>query len=161
MYNAVSKTLLVNCKETKKSRALLLRSTGISVVNIGGTTVHFALRIKLGAKLSGLSIKGKASIRNKLSEVNLFMINEISMVFGDLWTEIGFRLSDIFSASIELPFAGISVAVIDDYLELPPVRRSFIFSRFTSGSKMNQLLSLQLWQLFKYAELTEVATESD
>ena len=160
MYNAVSKTLLVNCKETKKSRALLLRSTGISVVNIGGTTVHFALRIKLGAKLSGLSIKGKASIRNKLSEVNFFMINEISMVFSDLWTEIGFRLSDIFSTSIELPFGDILVAIIGDYLELPPVR-SFIFSRYTSGSKMNQLLSLQLWQLFKYAELTEVARESD
>ena len=160
MYNAVSKTLLVNCKETKKSRALLLRSTGISVVNIGGTTVHFALRIKLGAKLSGLSIKGKASIRNKLSEVNFFMINEISMVFSDLWTEIGFRLPDIFSTSIELPFGDISVAIIGDYLELPPVR-SFIFSRYTSGSKMNQLLSLQLWQLFKYAELTEVAREND
>ena len=160
MYNAVSKTLLVNCKETKKSRALLLRSTGISVVNIGGTTVHFALRIKLGAKLSGLSIKGKASIRNKLSEVNFFMINEISMVFSDLWTEIGFRLPDIFSTSIELPFGDISVAIIGDYLELPPVR-SFIFSRYASGSKMNQLLSLQLWQLFKYAELTEVARESD
>ena len=160
MYNAVSKTLLVNCKETKKSRAPLLRSTGISVVNIGGTTVHFALRIKLGAKLSGLSIKGKASIRNKLSEVNFFMINEISMVFSDLWTEIGFRLPDIFSTSIELPFGDISVAIIGDYLELPPVR-SFIFSRYTSGSKMNQLLSLQLWQLFKYAELTEVARESD
>ena len=144
IFNAVSKTLLVNCKETKKFRTFLLRSTSISVVNIGGSTIHFALRIKIGAKLSGLSIKGKASIRNKLSEVNFFMINEISIVFSDLWTEIDSRLSDIFSTSIELPFAGISVVVIGDYLELRPVRRSFIFSRFTSGSNMNQLLPLQL-----------------
>ena len=51
--------------------------------------------------------------------------------------------------------------IISDYLQLPAVRRAFIFSKFASGNKMNQLLSLQLWYLFKYAELTEVARKSD
>ena len=77
------------------------------------------------------------------------MIDEISMVSYDLWTEIDARLSEIFTTSIELPFAGVSVVVIGDYLQLPPVRGRFIFSRFTSGRKINQPLSLQLWDLFK------------
>lgn len=48
------------------------------------------------------------------------MIDEISMVFGDLWTEIEAKLSEIFSATIELASVGLSVVVIDDYLQLPP-----------------------------------------
>ena len=48
--------------------------------------------------------KAKASLRNKLSNVKLLMINDISMVSGDLWTEIDVRLSEIFKTSIELQF---------------------------------------------------------
>ena len=78
------------------------------------------------------------------------MIDEISMVSSDLWTEIDARLPEIFSISIELPFAGLSMEVHGDGgMEKKwrnggnlPARR-FIFSRLISGSKMNQLLSLQ------------------
>ena len=49
------------------------------------------------------------------------MIDEISLVSGDLWADIDARLTKIFSASIGLPFAGRSLLVIADYLQLPPV----------------------------------------
>ena len=39
IYNAISKTLLYHCKDPEKDRAPLLGSTGISAVNIGGTTI--------------------------------------------------------------------------------------------------------------------------
>ena len=68
---------------------------------------------------------------------------------------------EIFSLSTKLSFAVLSLVIISDCLQLPPVRRGSIFSKFASGSKMNQLLSLQLWYLFKYAELTEVPRKSD
>ena len=91
-----------------------------------------------------LSDKAKASLRNKLSKVKLLMIDEIFIVSSDLSTEIDAKLSEIFSKSMKLPFAGLSVVVISDYLQLSTVRRRFIFSRFTSGSKNNKLLSLQV-----------------
>ena len=139
IYNAVSKALLLNFKAPEKSGVLLLGPTGISAVNISGT-IHSALEIKPGAKLSGLSDKTKASLRNKLSEVKLLMIDKIAMVSSNLRTEIDASLSDTFSTSIQLPFGGLSVVLIGDYLKLLSVRVRFIFSRFTGGRKMNQLL---------------------
>ena len=80
----------------------------------------------------------------------LFRMNlKISMVSSDLWTEIDVRLSEIFSLSNALLFAGFSVVTIRNYLQLTPVRGRSIFSWFTGASRMNQLLSLQLWHLYK------------
>ena len=41
IYNAISKTLLYRCKDPEKLRILLLGPTGISAVNIGGSTTPF------------------------------------------------------------------------------------------------------------------------
>ena len=57
-----------------------LGPTGISAVNIGGTTIHSGRGIKPGVKLLGLSDKMKASLRNTLSEVKMVIIDEFSMV---------------------------------------------------------------------------------
>ena len=43
-----------------------------------------------------------------------------------------------------------------DFLQLPPIRGKLVFSRFPNNDSMKHLLILQLWHLFKYAELTEV-----
>ena len=42
-----------------------------------------------------------------------------------------------------------------DFLELPPVRGKLIFLHFFHKGSMKHLQGLQLWHLFKYAELTE------
>ena len=47
IYNTISKTLLCHCQDPEKLGVLLLEPTGISPVNIGGTTIHSGLRIKL------------------------------------------------------------------------------------------------------------------
>ena len=57
----------------------------------------------------------------------LLMIDEVFMVSSDLWTDIDARFSEIFSASIELTFAGVLEVVIGNYLQSPPLRRSFMF----------------------------------
>ena len=41
-------------------------------------------------------------------------------------------------------------------LQLSPVRGILIFSQFSDKDSMKHLLGLQLWHLFKYAELTEL-----
>ena len=52
--------------DPEKPRVLLLGPTGISVVNIGGGTIHSGLGIKLGIWLLVLNDKSKAALRNKL-----------------------------------------------------------------------------------------------
>ena len=58
----------------------------------------------------------------------------------------------------EKPFAGLWFA---DFLQLPPVRGKFIFSRFFDNDNTKHLLGLQLWHLFKYAELTEFVSRQN
>ena len=47
IYNVISKTLLYHCKHPEKPRILLLAPTGVSVINIGGTTIHSGLELNL------------------------------------------------------------------------------------------------------------------
>ena len=114
IYNAISKTLLYHCKDTEKPKVLLLGPTGISAVNIGGTTIHSGLAIKPGIKLLGLNDKSRAALRNRLSEVKLLIIVQLSMVSKDFWTDIDSRLGKIFIMIPEKAFAGLSVMTIAD-----------------------------------------------
>ena len=54
------------------------------------------LRIKNEIKLLGLNDKSKAVLRNRLSEVKILLIDELSMVSSDLWTDIDSILGEIF-----------------------------------------------------------------
>ena len=100
IYKAISKILLYHSKDPYKSRVVLLGPTGISAVNIGGTTIHSGLGIKpRTTKLLGFNDRSKAVSRNRLSEVNLLIIYEISMISSELWTDIGSRLGNIYDDS--------------------------------------------------------------
>ena len=61
----------------------------------------------------------------------------------------------------EKALAGPSIMNVADLLQLPPVRGILIFSQFSDKDSLKHLLGLQVWHLFKYAELTEVVTQDD
>ena len=92
--------------------------TGISTVNVGGTTIHSFHGIKSGVKLLGLSDKRKASLRNKLSEAKMVIIDECSMVSSALFFKINARLLKIFMCSTAVKFAGLTVVLVGDLLKL-------------------------------------------
>ena len=50
---------------------------------------------------------------------------------------------------------------IPDLLELPQVREKLVFSRFFDKDSLKHLLGLQIWHLFKYAEITKVVRQND
>ena len=161
IYNTISKTLFHHCKEPEKPNVLLLGPAGIPGVNIGGTTIHSGLGIKPGTKLLGVNHRYKASLRNSLSEVKLLIIDELSLVSSDLWTDVESILGEIFIMIPEKTFAGLSVTTIFDLLLLPPVRGNLTFSQFSDKDSLKHLLGLQLLHLFKYAELPEVVRQND
>ena len=84
IYSSISKTLFYYCKESEKPTFFLLGPTVKSLVNINRTTIHSGLGIKPGTKLLGLNDKSKVDLRNRLSEVKLLIIDELSMVTSDL-----------------------------------------------------------------------------
>ena len=76
------------------------------------------------------------------------------MISSDLWTNIDSRLGEIFMMILEKSFSGLSVMIVVDLLQLPVIGKH-IFSQFSAKNDMKHLLGLQLWHLFKYAELNE------
>ena len=76
------------------------------------------------------------------------------MVSSDLWRYIDSRLEEIFMMIPEKVFAGLAVMTVVDFLQLPQVKEKLNLSQFSDKHSMKHSLGLQLWPLFKYAELT-------
>ena len=93
MFQALTKTLLFHSNNPEKVRVLLLGPTGISAGNINGKIIHSdCFGTTSHGKYNKLDHKQKAYLRNKLSELKVFMIDEISMVSSAV------SLSDSFKA---------------------------------------------------------------
>ena len=106
-----------------------------------------------------LNDRQQAILRNKLSEVKITIMVEISMVSSMLLYQVNQRLNEIFGYSDQLPFAGLPVIVCGDLYQLPPVRGLTIYIRSTTSIK--SLLTLDLWQKLKMAELPEVIRQRE
>ena len=120
---------------------------GISAIIIGGTTIYSGL---------GISDKMKACLRNKLSELKMVIINNISMVSSDLFFKINAELLEIFICSTETEFAGLIVILVDDLLQLPPVKGKPVYATADGCASLERHLPLNLWRVFQFGELIEV-----
>ena len=83
IHNAISKTLFYHFKDSEKPRVLLLGSTRIPALNIGGNTIQPGLGTKPGTELLGLNDRFKAALRKILSEMKFFIRDKLSMVSTD------------------------------------------------------------------------------
>ena len=87
--------------------------------------------------------------------MKLSIIDAISMVSGTLFYQINLRLIEIFS--VNKPYGGLSVIVCGDFYQLPPVNPPPIYSQLDlRKTTIKDINGLELWYLFKMAELTEV-----
>ena len=158
IYMSLNKVMMYKGGDPEKPKILLLAPTGVAAVHINGTTIHAGLQINVRGKMFPLNDQQRAVLRNKLSEVKIIIIDEISMVSSMLLYQVNQRLNGIFGYSGQLPFAGMSVIVCGDFYQLPPVRGLPVYSSTTS---IKGLLILDLWHKFKMAELTEVMRQRE
>ena len=104
---------------------------------LGGTTIFSAFSFRIGTEPIGAGDKTLAELRENLSELKLIIIDEMSLVHADLFFKIDARLKEIFrKQNPPVPFGGISIVVVGDLLQIPPVKGgdgngkiSYIFSR--------------------------------
>ena len=99
--------MLYHCKDPEKPKFLLLGPTGISAVNMGGTTIHSGLASKPGTKVLGLNDKTKAALTNKLKD---------ELIWYQMIYEQILSLGEIFMMILEKAFAGLSVMTVADLL---------------------------------------------
>jgi len=103
-------------------------STGVAAVNVGGTTLHSWLGIGLGeGQPSALAnnIRNNQGAFNRIRKSRVLIVDEISMTGGLLLTKIN-RVLQLLRAS-ELPFGGLQMVFVGDFLQLPPVNDVFAF----------------------------------
>ena len=123
LYQSLTKNFSYRNSELDKSKVLPLAPTGVAAINIDDTTIHSALNLLVGnfeKHLPALNDKTRSSLRNKFSEVKGIIIDEISMVFNDLLFHIHLRLLEIFGCPNSTPFAGLSIIVVGNLIQLPP-----------------------------------------
>ena len=83
------------------------------------------------------------------------------MVSSYLWADTNSRLGEISILIPEKAFAGLLVMTVADLLQLTQARNKLIFSQFFDKDSMKHLLGLQLWRLFKYAELAKIVWQNE
>ena len=72
----------------------------------------------------------------------MLIVDELSMVLRDLWTNIDSRLGEIFMTIPEEALADLSVVTVTDLLQLLRVWGKFIFSQFFDKDSIKNSLIL-------------------
>lgn len=111
--------LLQYFKQKSKKKLVVVAPTGVAALNVGGQTIHSLFRIPPSfiTKESLKIIDYKTSML--LKNINIVVIDEISMVRADLMDAIDYRLKQ--ARSNNLPFGGAQIVMFGDLYQLPPV----------------------------------------
>ncbi|KAJ6184257.1 hypothetical protein N7519_005558 [Penicillium mononematosum] len=113
---------LRNKYRKEPDRIAVTASTGLAACNIGGVTLHSFAGIGLGKEpVPELvkKIKKNQKARNRWLRTKVLIVDEVSMVDGDLFDkleEISRRIRNNGR-----PFGGIQLVVTGDFFQLPPV----------------------------------------
>jgi hypothetical protein len=111
---------------------LLTAPTGVAAFNIEGMTIHSALLLhtQKGRKEIGqLSFEKLNTLRSKLENLTLLIIDEVSMVGADMLLNIHRRLNEIKGISGDnIWFGNVSILAVGDLYQLPPVMQHPIYA---------------------------------
>ena len=117
-----------------------------------GTTIHKAFDMKFGFN-HPISDQKMAMFRDVLSELKIVVIDEMSMVGADLLYGVNKRLRDIFCS--EDVFAGKSVILVGDLLQIRPVEGAYIFKLPLAKNFKTYSNAVELWKEFEPYVLRE------
>ena len=159
------------CQHTKKKH-IVLAPTGIAAINAGGSTLHsffklpFHPLIPTDSRFSTRNIKDTLKYngekRKIIREVELIIIDEISMVRADIIDFID-KVLRIYSRNMREPFGGKQLLLVGDVYQLEPVLkeedrqflRPFYQSAYFFDAKIFreiQLVSIELRKVYRQSD---------
>jgi DNA-binding NarL/FixJ family response regulator len=129
-------TFLRHIKGSTFKKAVIVAPTGVAAINAGGVTIHSLFGVPPGPFVPSLHsgwdshalnkqslfhhIRLNKAKRELLQELELLIIDEVSMVRADLLDAVDTILRHIRHQA-SLPFGGVQVLFIGDLFQLPPV----------------------------------------
>ncbi|MGL5260828.1 MAG: ATP-dependent DNA helicase, partial [Bacteroides sp.] len=161
------------CKHIKKKH-VVLAPTGIAAIHVGGSTLHSFFKLPFHPLLPGdpkLNLqkgqiheffKYKKEHRKIIREVELIIIDEISMVRADIIDTIDTILR-VYSQNLRTPFGGKQVLFVGDVFQLEPVvtsdirqlmQRAYPSPYFFSAHVFRQinLVSIELQKVYRQSD---------
>ena len=153
-------TLLQDILKKTNKKVIVVAPTGVAAINAGGMTIHSMFQLptksfiptndntdrELFINRSELVTvqKIRKERRRLLQELELLVIDEISMVRADLLDAIDFTLRRL--RKNQNPFGGIQILVIGDLFQLAPVVRDFIWPTLNRYYKTPFFFSSIAWK---------------
>ena len=155
-----------------KKKHIVLAPTGIAAINAGGSTLHSFFKLPFHPLLPNDSMYSVRNIRNTLkynsekikiiSEVELIIIDEISMVRADIIDFID-KVLRVYCRNMREPFGGKQLLLVGDIYQLEPVVREddrkllnpFYRSSFFFDAKIFQqfqLVSIELKKVYRQSD---------
>ncbi|KAH7465030.1 hypothetical protein FOMA001_g17026 [Fusarium oxysporum f. sp. matthiolae] len=95
--------------------------TGVASNQIMGTTLHSLLRLPVDRAFTELSPADANAVQNKLRDVRYLVIDEKSMLGLRQLSWIDKRLRQVFPGRATEFFGGISIILVGDFFQLPPI----------------------------------------
>ena len=149
--------------EPEDVTVLLTAPTGVAAFNIQGMTVHSALLLGTSKFTTQPLTQDKLNtLRTKLSNLQLLIIDEISMVGSNMLLQIHKRLQQLKGKGDDTTFGNnISILAIGDLYQLRPVAQPHVFAQVGDAyARLHKSGSLWLDE-FKMIELNEIMRQRD
>ena len=154
--------------KVEEPTVLLAAPTGLAAFHINGLTLHsaFSLTVSQKSDIDGMTqLDGDRlnKFRNKLINLKLIIIDEVSMVGKNTLRKIDNRLKQIMGT--EELFGGVSILYFGDFNQLRPVRDSHIFRPLGSSNPnkidISSLAGNVLWEPVRIYQLTEIMRQKE
>ena len=113
----------------------------------GGQTLHYAFDFKFGTDHNALSNKKRDEYRDAFKDLEIIIIDELSMVSADMLYRLELRLQEIFISDDH--FGGKLITFVGDPLQLKPVLAGYIFARPSCQKFVPMYYMESLWETFK------------
>ncbi|XP_062327719.1 uncharacterized protein LOC134028267 [Osmerus eperlanus] len=155
IHYELSRILAQLCTNPDDTTVLITAPTGVAAYNIGAATIHNTFCIGTDVRLpyQPLGEEKINSLRAKLSNLQLLIIDEISMVDNRLFAYIHGRLRQIKQSGDHSLFGKVSMVAVGDFYQLPPVKGKPLYS---------DMPGLNIWNdHFEIAHLTQVVRQKD
>lgn len=120
-------TVLVAIKDylrAHRRRVEVISPTGITALNVGGTTIHSfaAWGVTVDERPASIIRRdaGRRKVWKKLRKLEVLIIDEISMVSSNTMSRLNSVLQHVMHK--DRPFGGVQVVITGDFYQLPPVK---------------------------------------
>ncbi|EAQ86310.1 hypothetical protein CHGG_07563 [Chaetomium globosum CBS 148.51] len=141
----------------RKSPILRAAPTGVASNQINGQTLHSLLRLPIDGNYRPLTETPTVlgNLQRVFAGVRYLVIDEKSMLGLKTLGWIDRRLREIFPEKNDFFFGGLSVILIGDFFQLPPVLNKPIYAEYDRLMKEMEVAGLNAYRAFEHSVFLE------